>query len=62
MLLSTDTTNAPWTIINSNEKRRSRIESIRAVLHALPYEHKDTDLVHEPDPHVVRPASSLALA
>jgi polyphosphate kinase 2 len=59
MLLATDTLVAPWTIINSNEKRRARLGAIRSVLHALDYEHKDHDIVGEPDPRVVRTAHSL---
>ena len=60
MLLATDTPLAPWTVINSNEKRRSRLESIRVVLHAVPYPTKDLRVVREPDPHVIRPASELS--
>lgn len=59
MLLATDTLVAPWTIINSNEKRRARLGAIRSVLHALNYEHKDHDIVAEPDPRVVRTAHSV---
>jgi len=62
MLLATDTSVAPWTVMNSNDKRRARLESIRAVLHALTYPHKDPDVVHEPDPHVSQPAAELALS
>jgi polyphosphate kinase 2 (PPK2 family) len=40
-------------------KRRARLEAIRAVLHALDDDHKDTDVAHAPDPRVVRPASAL---
>ncbi|HKY15332.1 MAG TPA: polyphosphate kinase 2 [Microthrixaceae bacterium] len=56
MLFHTDTTEAPWTVINSNEKRRSRLESMRHVLSNLDYEHKDPEIAHDPDPRVVRPA------
>lgn len=59
MLLATNTLVAPWTIINSNEKRRARLGAIRSVLHSLDYEHKDHDVVGEPDPRVVRTAHSL---
>lgn len=59
MLLATDTLVAPWTIINSNEKRRARLGAIRSVLHALDYEHKDHDIVGEPDPQVVRTAHTV---
>jgi polyphosphate kinase 2 len=61
MLLATDTGPAPWTLVNSNDKRRARLESIRAVLHELPYAHKHGKVAHAPDPHVVRPAASVAL-
>lgn len=62
MLLATDTLVAPWTIINSNEKRRARLGAIRSVLHALDYEHKDHDAVGELDPRVVRTAHSVFIA
>ena len=31
MFFHTDTAQAPWTVVNSNEKRRARVESIRTV-------------------------------
>ena len=59
MFFYTDTAESPWTVINSNEKRRARLEAIRSVLHALDYEHKDTGVAQTPDPLVVQPASAL---
>jgi polyphosphate kinase 2 len=59
MFFYTDTPEAPWTVVNSNDKRRARLEAIRAVLHTLEYDHKDTEEAHAPDPRVVRPASAL---
>ena len=59
MFFYTDTAESPWTVINSNEKRRARLEAIRSVLHVLDYEHKDTSVAHTPDPLVVRPAAAL---
>ena len=59
MLLATDTLAAPWTIVNSNEKKRARLGAIRSVRHALDYEHKDPNAVGEPDPRVVRTARSV---
>jgi polyphosphate kinase len=59
MLLATDTLMAPWTIVNSNEKRRARLGAIRSVLHSLDYEHKNLDVTREPDPRVVRTARSV---
>ena len=61
MFFYTDTRESPWTVINSNEKRRARLESIRAVLHELDYEQKDTSVAHAPDPRVVRPAAALEM-
>jgi polyphosphate kinase 2 len=60
MLVQTDSMHAPWTIINGNDKRRARLESIRSVLHTLPYGHKDDDVAHVPDPRVVQPAAVVA--
>lgn len=59
MLRATDSTRAPWTIVNSNEKKRARLEAIRSVLHGLDYEHKDRRVVREPDPRVVRSVSDI---
>ncbi len=59
MLLASDTMVAPWTIVNSNEKKRARLGAIRSVLHSLDYELKDHDVVGEPDPCVVRTARSV---
>jgi polyphosphate kinase len=61
MFFYTDTPEAPWTVVNSNEKRRARLESIRAVLHTLDYGHKDDAVAHRPDPLVVRRAAELEI-
>jgi hypothetical protein len=47
-------------IVNSNEKKRARLESIRLVLNAVPYDDKDTSVVHDPDPRVVQNAAALS--
>jgi len=62
VLIHTDSDVAPWTVINSNEKKRARLESIRSVLHRLDYEHKDHDVAHAPDPMVVRRAEDIVEA
>ena len=56
MLVATDSVSAPWTIVNSNDKRRARLEAIRHVLHAIDYDHRDDTIAGAPDPRVVRPA------
>jgi polyphosphate kinase 2 len=59
MLRRTDLPEAPWTVVNSNVKRRARLESIRHVLHELPYHSKDESVVRAPDARVVQPAAVL---
>ncbi|MFZ4433142.1 MAG: polyphosphate kinase 2 [Microthrixaceae bacterium] len=59
MLVHSDNPTTPWTVVNSNEKKRARLESIRHVLHTLDYDHKDHDVAHAPDPYVVQAAASV---
>jgi polyphosphate kinase 2 len=59
MLIHADSRIAPWTVINSNEKKRARLESIRSVLHRLDYAEKDTSVARAPDPYVARAASEV---
>ena len=49
----THTTIAPWTVIRANDQRRARLEAIRVVLSAIPYDGKDEDAVGKPDPKIV---------
>jgi polyphosphate kinase 2 len=59
MFFYTDTADAPWTVIKSNDKKRARIQAMRYVLSRFAYENKDTELVGQPDPQLVGPASQL---
>ena len=59
MFAATDTEHAPWTVIKSNDKKRARLEALRFVLHRLPYEDKDLDVVGTPDPNVVVAAADV---
>ena len=52
----TDKKNAPWITIKSNDKKRGRINAIRAFLNQFDYEGKDTDVVFAPDPKIVQRA------
>jgi polyphosphate kinase len=56
MLIHCDSPASPWTVVNSNEKKRARLESMRHVVHTLDYDHKDLEVARSPDPRVVRPA------
>ncbi|CAB4697440.1 unannotated protein [freshwater metagenome] len=59
MLRRTDTAHAPWTVVNSNVKKLGRLEAMRHVLHALPYDHKDQRIVADADPRVVQSAKDV---
>ncbi len=58
MVLFTDTDTSPWTIVNSNEKRRSRLAAITTLLNTIPYTPRDPQLI-VPDPQVAAPAARL---
>jgi polyphosphate kinase 2 len=57
MFFYTDTADAPWTVVRSNDKKRARLEAIRHVLNRFDYADKDFDVVGRPDPQIVGPAS-----
>ena len=54
MVRRTDTEWAPWTTIKSNDKKRARINAMRAFLVRFDYEGRDSDLVGRPDPKIVQ--------
>ncbi|MFN8050145.1 MAG: polyphosphate kinase 2 [Acidimicrobiales bacterium] len=53
MFLHTDTSEAPWTVIKSDCKKRARLNTMRYVLHKLPYAGKDLDRIGPLDPLLV---------
>ena len=57
MLGATDTPDAPWTVVKSNDKKRARIEAMRWVLARFPYADRDEELVGAPDGRIVGPPS-----
>ncbi|HYN97032.1 MAG TPA: polyphosphate kinase 2 [Pilimelia sp.] len=57
MFFYTDTADAPWTVVKSNDKKRARVEAMRHVLHRFNYEGKDVDVVGTPDPLIIGPVS-----
>ncbi|MGI9578248.1 MAG: polyphosphate kinase 2 [Microthrixaceae bacterium] len=59
MLIHTDSRPAPWIVVNSNEKKRARLESIRHVVSTLDYDHKDHEVARGADPMVVQPAANV---
>ncbi|WP_018657078.1 polyphosphate kinase 2 [Actinomadura flavalba] len=59
MFFHTDTLDAPWTVVKSNDKKRARLEAMRHVLHRFDYEDKDPSIVGTPDEKIVGPAARL---
>ncbi|GAA4581743.1 polyphosphate kinase 2 [Planotetraspora phitsanulokensis] len=59
IFLNTDTADAPWTIIKSNDKKRGRLAAMRYVLSLFEYEDKDLSVVGLPDPVIVRSAVDI---
>ena len=53
MLRRTHTARAPWTVIRSNNKFRARLNAIKVILNAVPYQRKDLTLDYVPDPEIV---------
>jgi polyphosphate kinase 2 len=53
MFFETDTAEAPWTVIKSDCKKRARLNAMRYVLHKMPYQNKQIDLIGKLDPFIV---------
>jgi polyphosphate kinase 2 len=53
MFFYTDTADAPWTIVKSDDKKRARLNCMQHFLASLPYPKKDRSIVHGPDPLIV---------
>ena len=60
MFFYTDTADAPWTVVKSNDKKRARLEAIRHILEQFDYEGKDEEVVGKPDPKIIGPSGLLA--
>ncbi len=57
MLKRTSTHDSPWTIIRSGDKHRARLNAMRVILNAVPYEGRSDVIDFVPDPEVVVPAA-----
>jgi polyphosphate kinase len=56
MFFYTDTADAPWTVVKSNDKKRARVEAMRHVLARFKYDNKNPAVVGTPDSLIVGPA------
>jgi polyphosphate kinase 2 len=60
MFVHCDTSDAPWTVIKSDCKKRARLNAMRFVLQRLPYTKKDLSIIGAVDPLLVGRASLVA--
>ncbi len=59
MFFYTDTADAPWTIIKSDDKKRARLNCMQHFLASFEYPGKDHSVVHGPDPLIVGTPSQV---
>ena len=53
MLKLTNSHNAPWTVIRSNDKHKARIESLKVILNSVNYDGRDKNLNYALDQDIV---------
>ncbi|SPH17040.1 hypothetical protein DEA8626_00554 [Defluviimonas aquaemixtae] len=59
MFFYTDTADAPWSIVKSNDKKRARLNCMRHFLASLDYPGKDCEIVQGPDALIVGRATHV---
>ncbi len=59
MFVTTDTQEAPWHVIRSDDKKRARINAMRLVLSHFHYSARDDRAIGRVDPFIVGPASRV---
>ncbi|WP_439525406.1 polyphosphate kinase 2 [Roseovarius mucosus] len=59
MFFYTDTADAPWTVIKSNDKKRARLNCMRHFLSSLDYPGKDPKIAQAPDSLIVSNAQHV---
>jgi polyphosphate kinase len=59
MFFYTDTKDAPWTVIRSNDKKRARLNCMRHFLASFDYPNKDESVATPPDPLIVKSADHV---
>ena len=59
MFFYTDTADAPWTVVRSDDKKRARLNAVRHVLYTVPYDGRDKHVVQAPDPLIVGSAKRI---
>jgi len=59
MFFYTDTADAPWVIVKSDDKKRARLNAMRHFLSTVDYPEKDWEVIGVPDPLIVGRASQV---
>jgi len=59
MFFYTDTADAPWVIVKSNDKKRARLNCMRHFLSTIDYPNKDHAVIGAPDPLIVGRAQQV---
>jgi len=59
MFFYTDTADAPWTIVKSDDKKRARLNCMTHFLSELDYPNKNEHVLHGPDPLIVGSSSQV---
>ena len=59
MFFHTDTADAPWVVVKSDDKKRARINCMRHFLYSLTYPAKDPTIAYKPDEKIVGRVDSL---
>ena len=59
MFFHTDTADAPWVVVKSDDKKRGRLNCMRYFLSTLPYPGKDHKVVGDADPLIVGTAGHV---
>ena len=60
MFFHTDTGDAPWVVIKSDDKKRARVNCMRHFLQQFDYPDRNPAVACAPDPLLVGPASKVA--
>jgi polyphosphate kinase len=60
MFFYTDTPDAPWTVVKSNDKKRARLEAMRHVLAQFDYPGRNSKLIGSPDSKIIGPPALLS--
>ena len=59
MFFYTDTADAPWVIVKSNDKKRARLNTMRHFLSTVDYPNKNHEAIGTPDPLIVGRAAQI---